>query len=416
MGVIESDNPPTTPVLTRTDKQIDFNWLDGAPSADLEDDDFGVRWTGFLVPPVSGKYAIGGKGFNAFDIYLDEEKIVSFNNIHHPSYKYKEIDLVAGQSYELKVEFFETLNDSSMQLLWSVPGRREKQAQEAIEVARKADVVIMAMGLSPRLEGEEMKVPVEGFKGGDRLTLRLPKIQRELIRKVARLGKPVVLVLFNGSAVAVNWEAVNVPAIVEAWYSGEAAGKAISDILFGDYNPGGRLPVTFYSSVNQLPPFEDYGMDSKTYRYFEQAPLFPFGYGLSYTSFGYQDLRVPETVQAGESFSVSVEVSNLGQTAGDEVVQLYVTLSDASVPVPIRSLKGFTRIFLEPGERKVIEFELTPEDVSLIDDEARRVVEPGTIEVVVGGKQPGFKGLADASTTMVLSRDVEISGDTFLVD
>ncbi len=224
-------------------------------------------------------------------------------------------------------------------------------------------------------------------------------------------GKPVVLVLLNGSALAIPWAAEKVPAILEAWYPGQAAGTAIADVLFGDYNPAGRLPVTFYRSVAQLPPFDDYDMKGRTYRYFEGDALFPFGHGLSYTTFRYRNLTLPHRVRAGEDVQISVEVENVGPVAGEEVVQLYVTDLEASAPVPIRSLQGLERVFLRPGERQTVSFTLTPRQLSLIDPEWERVLEPGEFEVTVGGKQPGFSGLADAATTGVVTGGFRVVGD-----
>ena len=196
---------------------------------------------------------------------------------------------------------------------------------QALEVAQKADVVVMGMGLSPQLEGEEMPVHIDGFAGGDRTDIKLPAVQENLLRKIHALGKPVVLVLNNGSALAVSWAAAHIPAIVEAWYPGQAGGTAVADVLFGDTNPAGRLPVTFYQSVDDLPPFEDYGVDGRTYRYFRGQPLFPFGHGLSYTTFTYDNLQIgPSEVETGGKVVVSVEVTNSGCRPGDEVVQLYI--------------------------------------------------------------------------------------------
>jgi beta-glucosidase len=247
-----------------------------------------------------------------------------------------------------------------------------------------------------------MRVDVPGFKGGDRVDLGLPSTQETLLRAVVATGKPVVLVLLNGSALAIPWAVEHVGAIVEAWYPGQAAGTALADVLFGDYSPAGRLPVTFYHSAGDLPPFSDYRMDGHTYRYFRGRALFPFGHGLSYTTFAYRDLRLPATVRAADTVRVSVEVENTGARAGEEVVQLYVTDVEASVPVPVRSLQGFTRVSLSPGERRRVSFTLTPRQFSLIDAAGRRVVEPGVFEVAVGGKQPGFSGVADAATTGVV--------------
>jgi beta-glucosidase len=230
-----------------------------------------------------------------------------------------------------------------------------------------------------------------------------------LVRKIAALNKRLVLVLLNGSALAVNWASQNVPAIVEVWYPGQAGGTALADVLFGDYNPAGRLPVTFYRSERQLPPFSDYRMKGRTYRYFQGEPLYPFGYGLSYTKFSYGNLSVPSQVQPDKDVKLSVEVENSGTLAGEEVVQLYLRHVTASVPVPIRSPEGFQRIALRPGEKKTVEFTLTPRQLSIIGKDNRRVVEPGQIEISVGGKQPGFRGAADASTTGVLSARLTVA-------
>ena len=402
------------PVVTRIDKNIDFYWWDGAPLDKLDDDNFGVRWSGELVPPVSGTYALGGEGLTGFRIYLDDSLLVQFKSSHESHKRSKDINLVAGHSYKLKVEFFERAGDASMKLLWDVPGRDFEA--DALAKAKQADATIMFMGLSPRLEGEEMRVKVKGFKGGDRLTLDLPPIQEALMRKIQALGKPVVLVLLNGSAVSVNWAQENIPAIVEAWYPGQAAGQAIADVLFGNYNPAGRLPVTFYKSVNQLPAFTEYNMKKQTYRFFKDDPLYSFGYGLSYTTFRYDDLQLPSSVESGENVAVSVDVTNSGKTAGEEVVQLYVSDEKASVPVPVRSLEGFKRIFLKPGETRKVQFTLTPWQFSVIDKNFKRKVEPGAFTISVGGKQPGMKGSADAKTTGVVSRRIKIVGKEFYLE
>jgi beta-glucosidase len=263
----------------------------------------------------------------------------------------------------------------------------------AVAAAARADVVIAVMGLAQLVEGEEGQqegVP-EGLRStGDRSGLNLPGVQDALLQAVAATGTPLVVVLLNGSAVAVNWAEAHAAAIVEAWYPGEEGGTALADVLFGEYNPGGRLPVTFYKSVDDLPPFREYAMAGHTYRYFDGEPLYPFGYGLSYTTFAYSDLALSaEVIQPGESLTVSATVQNTGDRAGDEVVQLYVRDVAASVPVPLRQLQGFARVHLEPGERRTVTFTLTPRQMSLIDDEGRRMIEPGRFEVAVGGGQPG---------------------------
>jgi beta-glucosidase len=393
------------PAFVRVDKIIDFNWWDSAPDAGFDPDNFGVRWTGEIVVPTSGTYAIGGEGFNGFRIFIDDKPLVSFNGTHHPRKTYKAVDLVRGRVVKIKIEFFERAGDASIRLLWRVPGKDLKK--EALEKAKMADAVILCLGLSPRLEGEEMDVPVEGFSGGDRQTLDLPAVQEDLLRALAETGKPVILVLLNGSAVAVNRAEEEVAAIVEAWYPGQAAGQAIADVLFGDANPGGRLPVTFYRSADQLPPFKDYRMQGRTYRYFEGQPLYPFGYGLSFTRFEYANLRLPQTARKDEPVVVAVDVRNSGDRAGEEIVQVYVRDSEASVPVPLRSLQGFKRIQLNPGETQTVRLTLVPEQFSLIDRNFRRTVEPGMFEISVGGIPPGYENRTGL-TTGVLSGRMEV--------
>jgi beta-glucosidase len=255
-----------------------------------------------------------------------------------------------------------------------------------------------------------MTVNTEGFLGGDRTDIALPKGQEALLKAVQATGKPVVLVLLNGSALAVNWADQNVPAILDAWYPGEEGGTAIADVLFGDYNPAGRLPVTFYKSIDQLPPFEDYKMEGRTYRYFKGEPLYPFGYGLSYTKFAYGNLRLNNKIRPGENLQVSSEVQNIGDRVGDEVVQLYITDPTASVPVPIRSLAGVTRVNLKPGEKRTVSFTITPRQMSVINNNGKRIIEPGDFTVSVGGRQPGSNGRADAETTSIVSGKFTVAG------
>jgi beta-glucosidase len=245
------------------------------------------------------------------------------------------------------------------------------------------------LGISAGLEGEEMNVNVAGFHGGDRTDLSLPQSQEALLKAVVATGKPVVVVLLSGSALAVNWANDHAPAILQAWYPGGEGGTAIADVLFGDYNPAGRLPVTFYKSVDQLPPFTDYSMQGRTYRYFKGEPLYPFGYGLSYTTFAYSNLRV-KPVKIGEPAKVTVDVTNAGEREGDEVVQLYLTDVAASAPVPIRTLVGFERISLQPREKRTVTFTITPRQMSLIDNNEKRVIEPGEFAISTGGLRGRF--------------------------
>ncbi len=400
------------PLFTRIDPQVDSQWWDGAPRPGMDDDNFGVRWTGYLSPPVDGAYQLGAIGMNAFELYLDGKPVADLNNIHEKSYRSATVHLQAGKLYSIRLDYHEFVGDASIRLVWSRPGGTSDAA--ALAAARAADATILVLGLSPRLEGEEMSVPVEGFAGGDRVTLGIPRAQEDLMRRVVALGKPVVLVLLNGSAVAVNWARDHVPAIVEAWYPGQAGGDAIADVLFGDYNPAGRLPVTFYQSADQLPPFTDYRMNGRTYRYFGGETLYPFGYGLSYTSFTYRNLRTPAQIQAGDTLKLAVEVENSGKVDGEEVVEVYLatTRQFPGVPraAPIRSLQAFQRIALRPGEKRTVQLSVAPAQLATVQADGRRLVEPGTYTISVGGKQPGFHGPQDASTTGVVAGALRVAG------
>jgi len=256
---------------------------------------------------------------------------------------------------------------------------------EAVSAAERANVVIVCVGLSPQLEGEEGDAS-KSEANGDRVTLHIPAIQQKLLERMVAVGKPVVLALTTGSAVSINWANENVPAIVNVWYPGEEGGTALADVLFGDYNPSGRLPVTFPKSVDQLPPFEDYSMVGRTYRYMTEEPLYPFGYGLSYTTFEYFDLKLSSAqLAAGDDLKVTVRVRNSGAYAGDEVVQMYLSDLEASVRVPVRSLVGFTRVSLEPGAAQEVSFTITSEQMRIVNDAGERVLEPGKFRVEVGG-------------------------------
>jgi beta-glucosidase len=395
-----------TPFATRSEPAIDHQWWRSAPLDGMPADSFSVRWTGTLVPSVTGRYALGARAMGSARLFLDDSLIVEFSDRHVVLAQSAWVELQAGTRHALRLEFFDRRADASVQLVWAPPA--PALLDDAVTAARSADATVMFLGLSPRLEGEEMRVEVPGFSGGDRVAIDLPAPQQALLRAVVATGTPVVLVLLNGSALAVPWAAANVAAILEAWYPGQAAGEAIADVLFGVTSPAGRLPITFYASVDDLPAFSDYGMAGRTYRYFPGQPLFAFGHGLSYSTFRYRDLRVPARAPAGASVEVSVEVENAGSMEADEVVQLYVSDVEASVAAAIRSLAGFRRIRLAPGERTRVSFTVAPDAFSLIDVGARRVVEPGTFEIAVGGKQPGQRGLADAGTTEVLTARLEI--------
>lgn len=383
------------PATVRTDARIDFNWGRYKPTPQLNENNFSVRWTGKLKPVESGTYTLGFTADDGARLFLDGKLLVDAWTSNPTKTVTKEVTLEAGRDYDLRMEYFQTNREAVAKLVWSYPRLAERLIDEAVTAVKAADASVLVLGISAGLEGEEMTVKVEGFRGGDRTDLSLPKPQETLLKAVAATGKPVVVVLLSGSALAVNWANDNVPAILQAWYPGGEGGTAVADVLFGDYNPAGRLPVTFYKSVDQLPPFTDYSMQGRTYRYFKGEPLYPFGFGLSYTNFAYSNLRFDSrTVKAGQPIKVMVDVKNVGDTAGDEVVQMYFTDVAASVPVPIRSLIGFDRIALRPGEKRTVTFTIAPRQMSLIDDNGKRIIEPGEFLVSAGGGQPGPKTIS----------------------
>ncbi len=394
------------PLLSRLDQVVDSNWTRSLVPG-LGDSNFSIRWTGKLTSKVSGRHSVLISGDDGYRLWINGSQVIDHWSTHGTETRRATIDLQAGRAYDLKLEYFQGLGGANVRLEWGVP---DDAVKRAVRLAGESDVVVFVGGISPQLEGEEMNVTIEGFRGGDRTSLDIPRVQEDLLEAVSATGKPVVLVLTSGSALGVNWASEHVAAILQLWYPGEEGGTALADVLFGDYNPGGRLPVTFYKSVAQLPPFEDYRMTGRTYRYFEGEPLFPFGYGLSYTRFAYGKLEAPKQVNAGDNVVAKVAVTNTGKVEGDEVVQLYVKHLAAPVPVPIRSLQGFKRVHLAPGQAETISFTLTPRQLSLID-RSRRVVEPEELEIQIGGGQIG----AHVSSSQAVTARVKITGDVFLV-
>jgi beta-glucosidase len=261
----------------------------------------------------------------------------------------------------------------------------------AVAAAKQADVVVAVVGITRELEGEEMggRYLPEGFAGGDRTAIDLPKDEQALLEAVKAAGKPLVVVLMNGSALGVNWANQNANAILEGWYPGEEGGAAIAETLAGINNPAGRLPITFYKGTSDLPPFDDYSMKGRTYRYFEGQPLYPFGYGLSYTKFAYSNAKLSAPIlKAGGNLQVDVDVRNSGALAGDEVVQAYIEFP--KLPgAPSRALRGFERVSVGPGQIKHVRLTLNPRDLSMVNDEGTRLVAAGDYKLFVGGGQPG---------------------------
>ena len=358
--------------------------------------EFSVRWTGFLTPSETGTYQIGLAGSNE-RMWLDGKAIVDDAVLHDPNVQTTQVQLMKGHRYPIKIEFLK--GAFSIKLVWQPVGN--DPIVEAAAAAKQADVIVAVVGITSKLEGEEMKVDIPGFRGGDRTSLALPAEEEALLGALKGAGKPLVVVLMNGSALAVNWANDHANAILDAWYSGEEGGTAIAQTLAGAYNPAGRLPVTFYKGTEQLPEFEDYSMKNRTYRYFTGEPLYPFGYGLSYTGFEYSGLKfsTPQ-LEAGNPLDVEVDVKNTGKRDGDEVVQLYITFPKLD-GVPLKALRGFTRVPLKAGEQQHVKLTLSPRDLSYVNPAGDRMISAGDYLVTVGGGQPGTPAAhADAHLTI----------------
>jgi beta-glucosidase len=398
------DNPDFsgTPVLTRVDKQIDFDWNGASPGPKVPETGYSVRWTGVFAPPAPGKYTLALRRSGCYRcgdqetyaLWFDGKEV--YDSTKHPAPNRRgereaavEVELGDTQEHTIRVDyvFKAPLLGAGVALEWQAPAAALRD--EAIRAAQDSDVVLAFVGISPNLEGEEMPVHVDGFAGGDRTSIDLPKAQQDLLEAVAATGKPVVVVLMSGSAVAMNWAKDHAAALVEAWYPGEAGGEAITDILTGKANPSGRLPVTFYASDGQLPPFADYSMKNRTYRYFDGEPLYNFGYGLSYTTFRYSGLKLSSSsLKAGDPLSAEVTVTNTGSRAGEEVAELYL-IPPAGKGYPLRSLEGFVRAQLAPHASAVVHFNLDARRLSEVDDSGHRAVRAGEYEIFVGGSSPG---------------------------
>ena len=388
-----------TPQVVRTDPYVDLQ-LSHADAHALPVPngmkDFSVRWTGFLTPADSGTYQIGLMG-SMQRLWLDGKLVIDDDIGHDPNPQLAKVELIKGRRYAVKIEY--RAGGRITKLVW-LPVTGDPLV-EAVSAAHKADVIVAVVGITSKLEGEEMRVDLPGFRGGDRTSLALPAEEEALLGALKGSGKPLVVVLMNGSALAVNWANDHANAIIDAWYSGEEGGTAIAQTLAGVNNPAGRLPVTFYKGTEQLPDFDDYTMSNRTYRYFTGEPLYPFGYGLSYSKFEYSNLKFssPE-LQAGEPLTVEVDVKNASKQSGDEVAELYLTFP--KLPgAPLRALRGFTRVHLDAGEQKHVKLTLSRRDLSYVNEGGDRLVAAGDYVISVGGGQPGT-GAAQAEAHLTI--------------
>lgn len=392
-----------TPVLERVDRAIDFDWNGASPVEGVSGESFSVRWTGVIAVPAPGAIPFGFsmahcstcEDGETVRVWLDGKRVYEF--IHAPTHGRRApttpftLTFNDTRPHPIRIEY---VHDSphfgaGLTFTWRPP--LDALREQAVVAAHRAAIVVAFLGLSPDVEGEEMPIHVDGFEGGDRSEIELPRAQQDLVDALAATGKPLIIVLMNGSAIALEGAASKAAAIIEAWYPGEAGGTAIAETLFGENNPSGRLPLTFYASTCQLPPFDDYSMRGRTYRYFAGHPLYPFGYGLSYTTFRYSKASLSaNNLRAGEPLEVSIQLENAGNRDGDETVEAYV-IPKVKPGSPICWLAGFEKIHLLKGETKSIQLTVGPRQLSMVDEDGGRNVEPGDYELFVGGSQPSTK-------------------------
>ncbi|MFP5230829.1 MAG: glycoside hydrolase family 3 C-terminal domain-containing protein [Acidobacteriota bacterium] len=375
-----------TPIVSRTESNIRLT-ESNLPAEVSGKKTFGVQWSGFLTPTETGDYILGLRCEGFGRLTVDGKQVAAaFGGGGELSSGVGRVHLEKGHKVAIEISYGSRNGKAHAEMIWAKAN--SAPSAEAIAAAKNADVVIAVVGITSQLEGEEMPVSEPGFLGGDRTSIDLPQPEEDLVEAVAATGKPLAVVLMNGSALAVNWINQHANAVLEAWYPGEEGGAAVAETLSGKNNPAGRLPVTFYTGVDQLPNFEDYGMANRTYRYFTGKPLYPFGYGLSYTKFSYSDLSVPtEPVAAGQPVGADVTVTNTGTLAGDEVVQLYLKFP-AVKGAPRIALRGFRRVHLEPGASTKVHFDLTARDLGMVTEDGNPIVAQGDYSISIGGGQP----------------------------
>lgn len=392
------------PDLTRTETDIDHYWPEGqTPGAGINTIHFSARYTTVYTARENETLNFEADADEGYRVFINDE--LRLNAWQHNRWGAKKLALQTekGKEYRIRVEFWQGEGNAAIRFRAGKTGRTDIEALKAR--VKDADVILFAGGISPQLEGEEMNVNYPGFNGGDRTSILLPPVQTQYMQALQSTGKPVVFIMMTGSAIAIPWEEQHIPAILNTWYGGQHAGNAIADVLFGDYNPAGRLPVTFYASDKDLPDFNSYEMKGRTYRYFSGKALYPFGYGLSYSNFHYDALTLPATAGKGKPITLKVRVTNKSQRDGEEVVQLYVSHTGKTETAPLRALKGFQRIALKAGESRDLQFILSPEALSVVDKDGKPVQPTERIAISVGGGQPG---ISNKTTSNVLTKSVSI--------
>lgn len=388
------------PAMIRVDETINFKWNKSPVNNKLEDA-FSVKWSGIIIPPSTASYQFGGN----LTVSIEGKQISAAGILLEKGKQYMLEALL-----EVKPFWWGNTIEPGAVLSWTDISK--DYIAEAMGAATKADVIIFCGGISANLEGEEMPLTTEGFAHGDRTTIDLPAVQEELLKTISKTGKPIIYINFSGSAIAMNWQNENAAAIVQAFYPGEATGTALAKLLYGEINPSGRLPVTFYKSVKDLPAFSDYSMQGRTYRYFSGSPLYKFGFGLSYSIYLYSNLKMPATITTGKACTITVDVTNTGKVAGEEVVQLYVKKSDNNEGDPTISLTGFKRIYLQAGEKKTVEFFIPPASLSILNVLMKKEQLPGKWEIAIGGRQPDDEAITRGYAVKAL---LEIEGSKFFI-
>lgn len=369
------------PKAVRTETQVSFNWNQAAPDAKVPHDHFSARYTGRIVPEKTADYRISVTSDDGCRLWLNGQKVIDDWSTHSAKANVITYHVEAGKPIDFKLEYFNGSGEAVCELGWGLANSEGPAMEEALELAKASDVTVIVAGI---IEGEAQ----------DRAHLDLPGNQEELIQKVADTGKPVVVVLLAGSPVTMERWVNKVPSILLAWYPGQQGGTAVAEALFGDVNPGGKLPITFPRNVGQVPIYYNMEPSGRGYDYVDLTgrPLYPFGYGLSYTSFAYSNLKVtpPSTDRTGQ-ITVTLEVTNTGKVKGDEVVQLYTHQSPTSVVRPMKELKDFVRVSLEPGEKKKVTFTLNPEQLAFWNEQMKKVVEKGRVEVMIGSSSDDIR-------------------------
>lgn len=387
-------------VSTTMESVVDHFWQEGETVVDnIIATNFSARYTTNFTANENGSITFEIDGDDGYKLNINGKDVINTWTRNRMGARTYKLQTQKDTVYKLVLEYWQGAGKANIKLR---TGNFEPTDFNALANRLKdADAIVFVGGISPQLEGEEMPVNAPGFNGGDRTTIALPAVQTQVMKALQSTGKPVIFVMMTGSAIAIPWEDENIPAIVNAWYGGQSAGTAVADVLFGDYNPAGRLPVTFYKSDKDLPGFSDYSMKGRTYRYFNGQALYPFGYGLSYTNFTYANLKLPAAVTKEKNTVVSIQVTNTGKINGEEVVQLYVSTQNKNIHAPLKALKGFQRIALKAGESKTVTFNLSVNDLSLVNEDGKLYLPKGKLMISVGGGQPGVK---NKTTSNVLSK------------